>query len=147
MTTRQFVAVALALLISAGTMPISAAQQGTGTLSGTAKDEARRPYTEYSARAREAQKGQIASTVTLDTAGNFSLGGLPAATYVVELINRNGRVVCTEGPFNLAQQPDLTKKDVNVNCGSPAALWLLGAAAAAGITAGVVASGPASAAQ
>ena len=60
---------------------------------------------------------------------------------MVELLNKDGKVVCTEGPFNMTQQP--VKDDVKISCGNkvPTAWWLLGAAAAAGITAGVVAGG------
>ena len=48
-------------------------------------------------------------------------------------------MVCTEGPFDLTQQ--MIKNDVVIDCGKvPAAWWLLGAAAAAGITAGIVAA-------
>ena len=60
--------------------------------------------------------------------------------------NKDGKVVCTEGPFDLSTQA--IKSDVIVDCGKvPAAWWLVGAAAAAGITAGIVAAGPASAAR
>ena len=68
--------------------------------------------------------------------------GIDPAKYVVELLNEDGKVVCTEGPFDLTQQPN--RPDVVIDCGNPAAWWLLAAAAAAGITAGVVAAGPAS---
>ena len=58
-------------------------------------------------------------------------------------LNRDGKVVCHEGPFNLAQQ--LIRDGVIIDCDKvPVAWWLLGAAAAAGITAGIVANGPAS---
>ena len=148
MKTRQIVALGLAVMLATAALPLRliAAGQQNATISGTAKNEAQKPFPDYTARARNAQDGQIAGMTPLDANANFSFTGLPLATYVVELVNRNGKVVCTEGPFNLSQQP--VKDNVNISCNKvPAAWWLLGAAAAAGITAGVLAGGTASAAQ
>ena len=140
MRMRQLMAGALAMALAATAVPVSlsAGGQQNVTIRGTAK-EAKKPYTDYTVQARNSQGGQIAGTVPLDQNGNFTLPGLPAANYVVELLDHNGKVVCTEGPFNLTQQ--LVKDNVNINCNKvPAAWWLLGAAAAAGITAGIVTS-------
>src|SRR5579862_1188239 len=149
MSTRQILAVGLAVAMATAAMPISLAAGGqqTATLAGTAKKEAKKPYTDYTTRARNVMGGQIAGTVMLDTNANFSLTGLPPANYVVELLDHNGKVVCTEGPFNLTGNM-LAKTDVNISCNKiPAAWWLLGAAAAAGITAGVLAGGTSSPSQ
>ena len=148
MKTRQILALGLVVAFATAALPIGvvAAGQQTATITGTAKNEAKKPFPDYTARARNAQDGQIAGMTPLDTDANFLLTGLPPARYVVELVNHDGKVVCTEGPFNLTQQ--LAKEQVNISCNKvPAAWWLLGAAAAAGITAGVVAGGTASAAQ
>ena len=64
---------------------------------------------------------------------------------LVELLDSKGKVVCTEGPFDLSKQP--VRNNVNIECGKPAAWWLLAAAGAAGITAGVVSNDPASPAR
>lgn len=133
--------VVLSSILSA-TPTMLLAQQST-TLAGTAKDEARKPYSEYTVRARDVRAGTVAGTGTLDPQGAFSLVGLSSQNYLLELVNKDGKVVCTEGPFDLAKQP--IKSDVIVDCGGiPAAWWLVGAAAAAGITAGVIAAGDAS---
>ena len=147
MRTRQILAVGLAVAMATAALPISAiAGQQNATIAGTAKNEAKKPYTDYTTRARNTQTGQIGATVMLDQDGNFSLTGLPPANYVVELMDHNGKIVCTEGPYNMTPQV-LTKTDVNIKCNKvPAAWWILGAAAAAGITAGVLA-GNASPAQ
>jgi hypothetical protein len=129
----------LAFAMATAALPINAiaAGQTTVTLAGTAKKEAKKPYLEFSARARNAQGGDIAGTTPLDTNGDFSLGNLPPANYVVELLNKDGKVVCTEGPYDLTGVT--AKNDVDISCNKvPAAWWLLGAAAAAGVTAGVV---------
>jgi hypothetical protein len=137
MTMRHIVAVALAAAIAA--VPILAQQAPpTVTLSGEAQKEAKKPYTDYTTRARNVQTGEIAGTATnADPKANFSIAGLPPANYVVELLNKDGKVVCTEGPYDMTKQ--FMKNDIDISCNKvPAAWWLLGVAAAAGITAGVV---------
>jgi hypothetical protein len=138
------IAVALALANGAAQTALLAAGQQTATIAGTAKDEAKKPYADYSVRARDVATGMIAGNVTLNQDGNFSLPDLSSARYLIELVKKqndnNDKIVCTEGPFDLTQQ--MLKNDVVIDCGKvPAAWWLLGAAAAAGITAGIVATG------
>jgi hypothetical protein len=137
MRLRQYVAMALATAMAA--VPILAQQAPPSvTISGIAKKEAKKPYTDYTTRARDVQTGVIAGTATNgDPDANFSITGLPPANYVVELLNKDGKIVCTEGPYDLTRT--FVKNDVDISCNKvPAAWWLLGVAAAAGITAGVV---------
>lgn len=142
----RIVAIGLAFAMAVSAAPVALFAQQSTTLSGTAKDQAKSNYTDYQVRARDVKAGAIAESVALDGQGNFSLTGLSTMNYLVELVNKDGKVVCTEGPFNLAQTA--IKSDVVIDCGKvPAAWWLVGAAAAAGITAGVVAGGDASAAR
>jgi hypothetical protein len=140
------------MLVAAGLAAVMAgapilAQQGTPTvtLSGIAKKEAKKPYVDkntnvpnYTTRARNVQSGEIAGTTgNTDPDANFTLTNLPPANYVVELLNKDGKVICTEGPFDMTKQ--FLKNDIDISCNKvPAAWWLLGVAAAAGITAGVV---------
>ncbi len=151
MMMHTFVAKTLVVTIALSSMPAAAfaqqparpaAAQNTQstTLAGTAKDEAKKPFTEYTVRARDVKAGTIGGSTPLDVQGNFSLLGLTQQNYVVELLSKDGKVVCTEGPFDLNKQA--IKSDVVVDCGGvPAAWWLVGAAAAAGITAGIIATG------
>jgi hypothetical protein len=137
MRLRQFVAMAVAAAMAA--VPILAQQAPPSvTISGIAKKEAKKPYTDYTTRARDVQTGVIAGTATnADPDANFTITGLPPANYVVELLNKDGKIVCTEGPYDLTRT--FLKNDVDISCNKvPAAWWLLGVAAAAGITAGVV---------
>jgi len=139
----------LALIGSLALGPVHAAGQtsGPGLLSGTAKHKAKQPFTDYTVRARDVGNGTIAATKVLDTAGDFSVPSLTLANYLLELVDKSGKVVCTEGPFQLTQAA-AQKTNVNIDCGVPPAAWLLLAgAAAAGVTAGVVAGGPASGSQ
>jgi hypothetical protein len=142
MKTRMM-AVAVAFAMAAGSTGLLAQ---SASLGGTAKDEAKRPYTDYTVRARNVQQGTIAGTIALDANGNFTIPNLASNRFLVELVNKDGKVVCTEGPYDMSAMA--FKNDVVIDCNKvPAAWWLLGAAAAAGITAGIVAAGPASPAQ
>ena len=131
---------ALALVGSLALGPVHAAGQssGPGLISGTAKHKAKQPFTDFTVRTRDVGNGTVAATSVLDTSANFSVPNLALANYLVELVNKDGKVVCTEGPYNLTQAA-AQKTNVNIDCGLPPTAWLLVAgAAAAGITAGVV---------
>ena len=147
MRTRQTVALTLATVFATGMLMQPALRAGAsqGSITGTAHKEAKKPFPNYSVRARNVQQGVIAATVPLDPDGKFSLAGVDQAKYLVELLDPKGKVVCTEGPFDLSKQP--SKSDVSIECGKPAAWWLLAAAGAAGITAGVVSNDAASPAR
>jgi hypothetical protein len=136
------IAAAFALASGAAQTALLAAGQQTATIAGTAKDEAKQPYSDYTVRARDVSTGMIAGNVPLTTNATFTLPDLSSSRYLVELVehkNNQDKVICTEGPFDLTQQ--MLKNDVVIDCGKvPAAWWLLGAAAAAGITAGIVAA-------
>ena len=137
MRLRHLVAAGLAAVMAG--MPIIAQQAPpTVTLTGVAKKEAKKPYTDYTTRARNVQTGEIAGTATnSDPDANFTITGLPPANYALELLDKDGKIVCTEGPYNMTQT--FVRNDIDISCNKvPAAWWLLGVAAAAGITAGVV---------
>lgn len=152
----------LALAIVGGVLfaPLAAAgRRQDGIISGSAAAEAKQPYNKYVVRSRDVSNNQITQTTTLDANGLFALNGLAAGSFIVELVKdaspngQGGKVVCQEGPFtlqtNAAGGDTMIIKGVDIVCNRPvAAYWLLGAAAAAGITAGLVAGGgPVSGAQ
>jgi hypothetical protein len=138
MMMRHIVAVALAAAVAA--VPILAQQAPPSvTMSGDAHKEAKKPYTDYTTRARNVQTGEIAGSATnaADNKASFTITGLAPANYLIELLDKNGKVVCTEGPYDMTTQ--FVRNDIDISCNKvPAAWWLLGIAAAAGITAGVV---------
>ena len=147
MKSHRIVAGALAFALASSSAPTALLAQQSTSLAGTAKDEAKTPYSDYVVRARDIKGGTIGATIPLDGQGGFSLTSLSAMNYIVELVRvkkdgkdlRPEKIVCTEGPFDLSKQA--IKSDVVVDCGKvPVAWWLLGAAAAAGITAGIVAA-------
>ena len=132
--------VALGLALSMATAPTALFAQQSTTLAGTAKDEVKGNTSNFTVRARDVLAGSITATTKLDGQANFTLEGLSNGNYVVELLNNAGRVVCTEGPFNMSQQA--IRSNVIINCDKNPTGWLLlAAAAAAGVTAGVVATG------
>jgi hypothetical protein len=149
---------ALALVGSFLLAPLSAATRQDGVISGSAAAEVKKPYDPYIVRARDVTTNTISQKTTLDANAEFAINGLNPGTFLVELVKDaqpngdGGKIICTAGPFTLqenASQLDLMiKKDANIRCNRPvAAWWLLGAAAAAGITAGIAAGGTASGAQ
>jgi hypothetical protein len=90
--------------------------------------------------------GQIVSTTPLDEHGNFTMTHLKATMYIIELTSKEGKVICTEGPFDMTKRT--LQDDIVIDCDKvPAAWWLLGAAAAAGVTAGTATGSPASPAR
>ena len=142
MKTRKIVALGVTLAVSMMSMPPTHAAdgQGPGSITGIAKDS-RKPHPDYSVRGRiteGAGAGNLTQPVQLDTNARFNLTGMDPAKYVIELLNKDGKVICTEGPFDLTQQAN--RQNVVIDCANPAGWWLLAAAAAAGVTAGVVAA-------
>src|SRR5262245_4189535 len=104
MRMRQIVATALVIVVSGAAAPIGQLQaQSAVSMAGTAKDEAKKPFPDYSARAREVEMGQIVNTTPLDEKGNFSMTGLKPTKYVIELTNKDGKVICTEGTFDMTK--------------------------------------------
>jgi hypothetical protein len=149
---------AVALVGSVLLAPLAAAGRQNGVISGSAASEVKTPYTQYIIRARDVNSNQF-QTTTLDANAEFAVNGLSAATYMIELVKgaeadgSRGKIICTAGPFTLqdsgSQVADLMiKKGANVHCNRPmAAYWLLGAAAVAGVSAGIAAGGTSSPSQ
>jgi hypothetical protein len=113
-------------------------QPSLGAINGSASREARRPYGEYLVRVRGIETGQVAKSVRLDPDARFSIRPLVAGSYLVELVDGQGAVVCVEGPFVLSAPDRLVRSDVDFSCGKPPALWLMSTATVAGITAAVI---------
>jgi hypothetical protein len=146
---------ALAIIGSVMFAPLAAAgRRQDGIISGSAAAEVKQQdYRKHIVRSRDVSNNQITQTTTLDANGQFALNGLAAGSFIVELVRdasangQGGKVVCQEGPFTLqagatAAADTMIIKGVDIVCNRPvAAYWLLGAAALAGITAGIAAGG------
>ena len=130
---KRFLALSLVACV-AMTASSTFADQNSGSLAGKAGQEARRPYSNYSVRARLASGGS-GNTVPLGPDGRFAITGLNfPGDYLVELINNSdGNVVCTEGPFKNA------KGNIIIRCGkAPNSLWLTPLVGGLAATLGVV---------
>ncbi len=122
------------------------AQDTLGTIAGRAVDEARKPYSNYSVQLRDVANGQVVQTVPLSSEGQFSFQKLTLANrYLVELVDqRDRKVVCSEGPYQLSAPNAAVRNDVNIDCGvSPAALWLILAGAGTATAIAVTEASPA----
>lgn len=137
MFRRVFSSIAI-VLVSALTV---SAQIRSPYIKGTAAATAKRPYESYTVRLRNITTNTVQDQ-HIDAQGRFLWSNVPMAPYLVELVDPTNKVVCTEGPFDLRTTP---YHDITIRCARvPAAWWLLTAAGAAGIAAGVVAVAPAS---
>jgi len=91
----------------------------------------------YIARLRDFRTGEVIASTYLDAERTFLLNPVEPGDYILELINPKHKIVCTEGPFTVEK----TNPYIIVDCARPvAAWWLVGAAVAAGLTSGIVAS-------
>jgi len=135
---RRLFSATLAATLAAGVAPHVLAQQGT--VSGKATSEAHKPYSNYSVQLVDTSNRQVAGAVPLDPQGNFAFNSVQAdKEYLVQLFSqRENRIVCTEGPYQLISPNQLSRTDVNIKCGKPVAALILGGAAAAGLSAAVV---------
>jgi hypothetical protein len=135
---RRILSASLAASLALGAAPALLAQQGA--ISGRARSEARRPYTDYNVQLVDTATKQLAATVPLDDRGEFAFTAVEGdKQYLVQLFHlKENRIVCTEGPYALIAPNQLIRNDVNINCGKPVALWLLAAAAGVATTAAVV---------
>jgi hypothetical protein len=152
MFTRRILMLALIGHMVVGTAIGVAGPQNppAGALAGKADDEADQPYSNYTIRVRTTDYNQtnlsqadfstIADSATLDSKAQFSFPTLTVpGYYLIELYDeKNTRVVCQEGPFELtAANPSVV--DVNVDCGRiPAFWWIAGTVAGVAITTAVV---------
>ena len=121
-------AVALAAVMAVGLTP-TFAQQTNGIISGTADDEAKQPYSDYSVQLRDAATGQVVNTTQLNDQGKFSFESVGLSRRLLVELVKEKNTVCTEGPFVLTPQ-GVSRNDVNIDCGKvPAAFWILAAGA------------------
>ena len=143
MSFRPVVALALAVLLAGGAVSprFAAAQEKTAAIRGKAKEVAK-PYSQFVIRARNIDSGQLIAEAPLDDTAQYLFPNLPSpATYLIELYDKMmDKVLCTEGPISTFAPSNL-QKNVDIACKKPLAAWkiFVPAAAAAGVTAGVVA--------
>jgi hypothetical protein len=141
-------------LTTAGVPSNLAAQADPGGLRGTAYSSDLQPLPNTKVQVRNIQTGDSVASTMSGPAGEFSFSFLPAASYVIELVDSMGRLVGMSAPFTLASGAAATVSVVMVGTGAAetavsnnkagfslfglgptATLAVLGAAGAAGVTA------------
>ena len=83
--------VAVAALLLIGLLSVQAAQDGQqrGQISGFGVADGK-PVRNATARLREFTSGQLTASTACDSSGIFAFVGVPAGTYVVELVCNGG---------------------------------------------------------
>jgi hypothetical protein len=151
--TKRIVVLTLSLFMALGTLPnvAAAARLGqaaqTATIEGAAHDSTGKPLANRPVQVRNVRTGQVAGSARTDAAGRFRFGDLAPTTYIVELLNDAKRTVGTSVEIPLANIPVafVTVCAAPTDKSPAGTAWLLtpavlGAAAAVGITAAVVAT-------
>jgi hypothetical protein len=84
------VGLAIAALVTPSAL---ASPQGTGRIEGIAKDASQRPIAGVIVSCRNAATGQAAGSQQTSSSGTFSITGLLPGTYIVEVVDRDGKIV------------------------------------------------------
>ncbi len=144
----RFVAVSLSVMLALGAMlpqAVAAQAQQTATIEGAAHDASGKPYASRPVQVRNVQTGAIAASMQTDSTGRFRFADLAPASYVVELLDAAKRTVGTsiEIPLSTVPVAFVTVCAARDRV-TPTTWWkgttpaVLAAAAAVGITAGVI---------
>jgi hypothetical protein len=117
------VAVALGLAVAAE------AGQGTGKISGTARDAQNQMLPGAKVQLRNVDTGQLAATSKAAASGAFEFTGLNAANYVVEIVDDSDKIVGVTPSMTLAAGGAITGLSVTAS----AAGAMAGASTAGGV--------------
>ena len=116
-----------ALIVALGVLgapagALAASAQGA-TLKGIAQGADQKPLPNYKIQVRNTVTGKIEGTTTSTAAGSFSLEGLTASSYVIEVVDAAGTVVGLSSPIAVAAGATVT---VTVNATAAGALLAAG---------------------
>lgn len=112
---------AVLVMVAVAAVPVLA--RGQGALGGVAQSADRAPLSNFRVQVRNANTGELAGSTTSNQAGQFSFTSLQPGSYVVEIVDANGKVVGLS-----ASLPVAAGSTVTVTVGATAA----GALAAGG---------------
>ena len=129
--------------------PRAAQAQTAGSISGTASDSTGVTVAKATVRLRNLTTGELSGNSVSSAAGEFSFSGLPAGSYVVEVVNAAGEIVGTSAPIAVAAGAQVTGVVVAASAAAAAGVGGSAGVASAGFffsKAGIVALAAASAA-
>jgi hypothetical protein len=121
------------------------AQPPTGSLAGTATSTAGKTIANTTVRLRDVTTGQLVSTSTSNSAGQFAFAGLDAGSYTVEVVNAAGQIIGTSSAITVGAGAAVTGVVVSAalttavaaGAGISSTAVILGVAAAGATVAGV----------
>lgn len=114
------------------------AGQGLGLIRGQVRAEANQTGAQLRVQARHVQSNTIMATSAVDEkTAEYELTLLPDGTYLVELVDRDGDALCSEGPFEVTTDRLLYEAQ-SIACDESRWWRPLLATAAGGATAGVL---------
>jgi len=118
----------LVVVVALGLVVAASAGQGTGKISGIARNAQDQVLPSVKVQLRNVDTGQLVATSRAGTDGKFEFTGLNPGTYVVEIVDDAGRIVGLSPATALAAGGAITGLLVSAS----AAGALAGAAAAGG---------------
>jgi hypothetical protein len=146
----------LVIMIAAMLVATVSYAQGTGSLSGTAKDSKNNVVSDCKVQLRNVDTGQLVDTKQCGKDGAFAFTGLAAGSFVIEILSATGAIIGTSASIAVAAGAAITGVTVAASAaGAMAAAAAAGGAAAfftttggilviagvgVGVTAGVVAA-------
>lgn len=131
-----------------------APSQNTGAIQGTAQGSDNKILPDFTVQIRSVETGQVVATTKSDAKGAFTVGGLPTAAYVIEVVNQAGAIVATSSAIGVTAGATVTvtvtasvaAAVAGTTAAAAAAAAAAGAGAAAGISTAVIVTAVAAAA-
>jgi hypothetical protein len=98
---RTFVPMVLAVSLVAAGVPVSLSAQETGALRGTALQTNLQPFSNARIQLRSIRTATVVYSTTSGQSGEFAFSTLNPDTYIVEIVDRTGRVVGMTPPTSV----------------------------------------------
>lgn len=148
---RKVVSVGLMIMLAIGAESgLAAAAQSAGAVTGTARTSTGQPVANAPVEIRDADTGEVVGKTVTDQTGAFTSTGLRPGNYVAEVLDGTGKLQGVSMPFTLAPGASATTSVMTIGSligstagggfglfgmGPVTTMTVLGAAAAASVTA------------
>ena len=86
---------------ASGTQP--QVQVTGGTVEGIARDAAQQPLPRITVQIRNVATGQLVGTQVTGAGGEFIFTGIAPGNYVIEIVDRDGKIIGASVPFSVAE--------------------------------------------